>query len=89
MGEWLILVFLGLILFVCIFYLNDTSSMASILFTGSVSSAVLMLFVVLVDLNNINFSENEVSIEPYERVLDAMDRPRYYGSGHNRKDLLK
>jgi len=35
---------------------------------------------VLRDLNNLNFGESAVSIEPYERVLDAIGKPRYYSS---------
>ena len=76
-GEWLTVLFLGGLLLASLFYIKD-SSLTSIIFTGAITSAVLILFIVLRDLNNLNFGENAVSIEPYERVLDAIGRPRYY-----------
>ncbi|MFH1291276.1 MAG: hypothetical protein ABIH79_01840 [archaeon] len=76
-GEWLITFFLGGLLLASLFYVKDTSSV-SVLFTGAITSAILLLFMVLRDLNNLNFGENIVSIEPYERVLDAIGKPRYY-----------
>lgn len=76
-GEWLVTIFLGGLLLISLFYIKD-NSLISILFTGALTSAVLILFLVLRDLNNLNFGENAVSIEPYERVLDAIGKPRYY-----------
>jgi ABC-type multidrug transport system fused ATPase/permease subunit len=76
-GEWLTTLFLGGLLLVSLFYTKDTS-LISTLFTGAITSAILLLFIVLRDLNNLNFGENAVSIEPYERVLDAIGKPRYY-----------
>lgn len=76
-GEWLITFFLGGLLLASLFYVKDTS-LVSILFTGAITSAILILFIVLRDLNNLNFGESAVSIEPYERVLDAIGKQRYY-----------
>ena len=76
-GEWLTTYLLGGLLLVSLFYVK-TDSLASILFTGAIASAILILFIVLRDLNNLNFGENAVSIEPYERVLEAIGKPRYY-----------
>jgi len=76
-GEWLITYFLGGLLLVSLFYVKDTS-LVSILFTGAITSAIIILFLVLRDLNNLNFGESAVSIEPYERVLDTIGKPRYY-----------
>lgn len=76
-GDWLVTLFLGGLLLASIFYVKDTTFM-SIVFTGSVSSAVLIIFIVMRDLSNLNFGENAVSIEPYERVLDDIGQPRYY-----------
>lgn len=82
-GEWLITLFLGGLLLASIFYVK-TSSLTSIIFTGAITSAVVILFIVLRDLNNLNFGENAVSVEPYERVLDAIGRPRYFRDKGNR-----
>lgn len=78
-GEWLVILFLGFLLLASLFYIKDTS-LVSFLFTGAITSAILLLFVVLRDLNNLNFGESAVSIEPYERVLDAIGKPRFYKS---------
>lgn len=78
-GEWLVSLFLGGLLLASLFYVKDTS-LVSILFTGAITSAILILFIVLRDLNNLNFGESAVSIEPYERVLDAIGKPRYFKS---------
>lgn len=76
-GEWLTVLFLGGLLLISLFYIKD-SSLISIIFTGAITSSVLILFIVLRDLNNLNFGENAVSIGPYERVLDAIGKPKYY-----------
>jgi hypothetical protein len=86
-GEWLISIFLGGLLLVSLFYIKN-SSLVSILFTGAITSAILLLFVVLRDLNNLNFGENAVSIEPYERVLDAIGKPRYYKSKRKESEII-
>ena len=78
-GEWLVSLFLGGLLLASLFYVKD-SSLVSIVFTGAITSAILILFLVLRDLNNLNFGEQAVAIEPYERVLDAIGKPRYYKS---------
>ena len=76
-AEWLVVLFLGILLLGSLFYVKDTS-LVSILFTGSLTAAILILLFFIRDLNNLNFGENAVSIEPYERVLDAIRKPRYY-----------
>ncbi len=86
-GEWLITFLLGGILLTSLFYIKD-SSVTSILFTGAITAAILILFVVLRDLNNLNFGENAISIEPYERVLDAIGKPRYYKSKRKKGEVI-
>ncbi len=81
-GEWLVTLFLGLLLLSSLFYVKDNSTISTV-FTGAITSAILILFIILRDLNNLNFGENEVAIEPYERVLDAIGKPRYYKSKRN------
>jgi len=76
-AEWLIIVLLGGLLLGSLFYVKDTS-LVSILFTGALTSAILILLFFIRDLNNLNFGENAVSISPYERVLDAIGKPKYY-----------
>jgi len=76
-GEWLVSLFLGFLLLASLFYVKDTS-LVSTIFTGAITSAILILFIVMRDLNNLNFGESAVSIEPYERVLDAIGKPRYF-----------
>jgi hypothetical protein len=78
-AEWLVVLLLGGLLLFSLFYAKDESS-TSIIFTGTLSSAILILLFFVRDLNNLNFGENAVSISPYERVLDAIGKPRYYKS---------
>jgi len=77
LGEWLVVLFLGFLLLGSMFYVKD-STLVSNIFTGSISSAILILLFVLKDLNNLNFGENAISVEPYERVFDAIQKPRYF-----------
>jgi len=77
LGEWLVVLFLGSLLLWSLFYIKGPS-IVSIIFTGAVTSAILLLLFVIKDLNNLNFGESAISIEPYERVLDAIGKPRYF-----------
>ncbi len=87
-GEWLVVLFLGALLLWSLFYIKGPSTV-SIIFTGAVTSAILLLLFVIKDLNNLNFGESAVSIEPYERVLDAIGKPRYFKKkGKFLKNLL-
>ncbi len=81
-GEWASSLMLGVLLLASLFYIKDTS-LVSIIFTGAITTAILVLFIVLRDLDNLNFGEQEVSVEPYERVLDSIGRPRYYKNKSN------
>lgn len=76
-SEWLVILLLGGLLLFSLFYVKD-ASVTSIVFTGALTSAILILLFFVRDLNNLNFGENAVSISPYERVLDAIGKPRFY-----------
>lgn len=76
-AEWLVIFILAILLIGSLFYVKDTTTV-SIIFTGSLCSAILILLFFIRDLNNLNFGEQAVSISPYERVLDAIGKPRYY-----------
>lgn len=76
-GEWTVVLALGLTLLVSLFY-TKTMDIISIIFTGILSSTVIILMLVIRDLSNLKFGESVVSIEPYERVLDTIGKPRYY-----------
>ncbi len=87
-GEWLVILLLGVLLLGSLFYTKDTT-MTSIIFTGALSSAILILLFVVKDLNNLNFGESAIAIEPYERVLDAIGKPRFFKKkGKFLKNLL-
>lgn len=76
-AEWLVILILATLLLGSLFYIKDTSRV-SIIFTGALTSAILILLFFVRDLNNLNFGESAVSISPYERVLDSIGKPRYY-----------
>lgn len=87
-GEWLVILLLGVLLLGSLFYTKD-ETITSVIFTGALSSAILILLFVVKDLNNLNFGESAISVGPYERVLDAIGKPRYFKKkGSFLKNLL-
>ena len=76
-GEWGIILSLAALLLFSLFY-TKTMDIVSIVFTGFLSASIIMLLFVIRDLDNLRFGESSVSVEPYERVLDAIGKPRYY-----------
>lgn len=75
-GEWVVISLLGSLLLFSLFYVK-TLELVSVVFTALLSASILILFLVIRDLDNLKFGESVVSIEPYERVLDAIGKPRY------------
>ena len=75
-GEWTVVILLGALLLFSLFYVK-TLETVSIVFTAILSASILILFLVIRDLNNLKFGESMVSIEPYQRILDAIGKPRY------------
>jgi hypothetical protein len=75
-GEWIVVLLLGGLLLFSLYYVK-TMEPVSIAFTGLLSSSILILLLVIRDLDNLKFGEIAVSIEPYERVLDTIGKPRY------------
>jgi len=76
-AEWTVILSLAGILLFSIFYLN-TGNPPSILLTGALSSAVIILLLILRDLDNLSFGEEMVSFEPYETIFDVLGKPRFY-----------
>ena len=76
-GEWGITLSLAILLLFSLFYVK-TLDIVSVIFTWFLSASIIMLLFVIRDLDNLKFGENSVSVEPYERVFDAIDKPRYY-----------
>lgn len=76
-GEWTVILFLGGLLLISLFYVK-TMDIISVLFTWLLSASIIIMFLVIRDLDNLKFGESAVSIEPYERALDAIGRSRYY-----------
>jgi len=71
LGEWVIALLLGVTLLISLYYIKDTS-VVSIGFTAAISSAILCLFIVLKDLDDLNYGQINVSNRAYERVLSAL-----------------
>lgn len=76
-AEWTVVCALAGVLLFSIFYLN-TGDFSSILLTGALGSAVIILLLILRDLNNLSFGEEMVSFEPYETIFDVLEKPRFY-----------
>jgi len=76
-AEWIVVLSLASILLFSMFYLN-TGQLSSIILTGTLSSAVAVLLLILRDLNNLSYGEEMVSFEPYETIFDVIGKPRFY-----------
>ena len=81
-SEWAIIYSLAFSLIGILFYVK-TSEIVSIIFTGVLTSTVIILLFVVKDLSSLRFGEQTVSFEPYERVLDTLGFKRFY----EREDL--
>jgi|GEM_PF-1740834 len=77
LAEWLVLTVLGFSLLLAVFYLK-VSEFSSIIFTILLTSAVLILFFVIRDLNNLSVEEADITFEPYFKIYDFMKKPRAY-----------
>jgi uncharacterized protein YneF (UPF0154 family) len=75
-GEWIVVLLLGGLLLFSLFYVKSLE-MVSVIFTALLSSSILILMLVIRDLDELKFGETAVSIEPYQRVLDTIGKPRY------------
>lgn len=75
--EWSVIYFLATIFLFSIFFVN-TQEIFSILLVGMLSSAIVILILILHDLNNLSYGEEAVSFEPYETIFDIIEKPRFY-----------
>jgi len=75
--SWFVTVFLSSILVFCLFYINN-HTLLSIILTVTITSIIIFLLLVLQDLNDLADGEESISFEPYEKVYDAIGRPRVY-----------
>jgi len=75
--EWSTVIILAFTLIFSLFFLK-TPEVTSIVFTGLLSSVVVILLFVLRDLNDITSGEDMISFEPYEEVFDTIGKSRYY-----------
>lgn len=87
-AEWMVIGMLGIALLGALFYLK-TPEPASIIFTWLLSSAIIVLFLVLRDLSNLSYGEEIVSFDPYEKVLDTIEMPRFYLKEHIKSGRAK
>jgi len=76
-AEWIVILFLASTLIFSLFYLKE-ATFTSVVFTGALSSIVIVLVLILQDLSDLSFGEETVSFEPYEKVFDVIGKPRYY-----------
>lgn len=77
LGLWSVLLSLAGVFLFTLFYLKS-ADLPSVLFTAILATVVIVLLLAMRDLNNLRFGEEIVSFEPYERVLDAIGKPRFY-----------
>jgi len=75
--EWIVVLFLSMILVFSIFAIR-TPDISSLFLSGTLISTVVILLLILRDLNDLSFGEEMVSFEPYETIFDVIDKPRFY-----------
>jgi hypothetical protein len=75
--QWTLIILMASTLLFSLFYLK-TAELTSILFTGLISSTILILLIVVKNLSDLTYGEDVISFEPYEKVFDAIGKPRYY-----------
>ena len=66
--QWTLILLLALTLLFALFYLK-TAELTSIIFTGLISSAILILLIVVKNLSDLTYGEEVISFEPYEKVM--------------------
>jgi len=76
-ASWAVSIGLSIALIFCLYYSN-TNTLAASFFTGVLAAVVIMLLLILRDLNNLSKGEEIISFEPYQKVFDSIDKPRYY-----------
>lgn len=76
-AEWLVVISLSATLIFCLFYLKEPN-ITSTIFTGLLTTVILLLLLILQDLDDLSYGEETVSFEPYERIFDAIGKPRFY-----------
>ncbi len=75
--EWLVILFLTVILVFSIF-ITRTAALSSLFLSGTLISTVVILLVILRDLDDLSFGEDMVSFEPYETIFDVIGKSRFY-----------
>ena len=75
--EWVVLLSLATILMISIMVIR-VPNLSSLLLSGILISAVIILLLLLKDLNDLSFGEETISFEPYETIFDVIGMPRFY-----------
>ncbi len=76
-SEWFILSFLSVLIFISILFLNPLTFFYKVIIFTFPPLIVLTLSL-LYDLDKMNWSREIVTIEPSERILDAIETKRFY-----------
>lgn len=67
--QWILIIFLSLVLSISIIFLSLPGGIAAIFISGTMISSIVLIFFVIYELNNMKFSEQEVSISPYLKII--------------------
>ncbi|MBW2987095.1 hypothetical protein KY336_00965 [Candidatus Woesearchaeota archaeon] len=76
-GEWIVMYILTGIIIFCVFFIKELS-LHSIIFTILLSTAVVVVMLIIRDLNNLRLKGEYLGYESGEQVFDAIGKPRYY-----------
>ncbi|MBD3259339.1 hypothetical protein GF371_01775 [Candidatus Woesearchaeota archaeon] len=76
-GEWSVMYILTGIIIFCVFYIKEWS-LHSIIFTILLTTAVLIVMLIIRDLDNLRLKGEYLGYESGQQVFDVIGKPRYY-----------
>jgi len=84
-GQWILLSMLSIIILFCLFSLK-TNDVFSMTITVLLSSALIIILLLLRDLQNLRFGgEEELLVESGQEVFESIGLLRYYNNNHFQK----
>ena len=85
LGQWLVLIILAVVILFSLFYIKTTELYSSII-TILLSTALVIILLILRDLQNLKFGgEKSLLEESGQEVLESMGKLRYYNQKYYKK----
>ncbi|MFB6246590.1 MAG: DUF4239 domain-containing protein [Candidatus Pacearchaeota archaeon] len=72
--HWILLGFLSLVTSLGLFLANDPSSWLSVFTTAAGVSVITLIIIAIYDMDNLSFGTEAVTVAPYRRVLNVIEK---------------